>query len=241
MREIAFEEYRQRRQAGEHPSPAEYSRRFGVDTRAWPRAEENPPAVPAAGAADSDTDDLERIAAVYLEHCRGAASGARTEEAMLLASLLGGADHGELFLELHRADPQAAHRLAQALTPLPPEGVQFLDLHLLQELGRGAFGRVYLARQGDLADRLVALKISGDLAGESQTLARLQHTHIVPVYSVHRVGPFQVLCMPFFGATTLADVLKERRRLPAPPASGRWLMNPMQNAECRIGLHSALD
>ena len=36
VQEIAFEEYRQRRQAGEDPSPLEYRRRFGADTIDWP-------------------------------------------------------------------------------------------------------------------------------------------------------------------------------------------------------------
>src|SRR5437867_12869711 len=42
LEEIAFEEYRQRREAGENPTPAEYRQRYGVDAAGWP-----PPA-PAA-------------------------------------------------------------------------------------------------------------------------------------------------------------------------------------------------
>ena len=82
---------------------------------------------------------------------------------------------------------------------------------LCGELGRGAFGRVFLARQGDLADRLVALKVSADVAGESHALAQLQHTNIVPIYSVHRRGPLQAVCMPYLGSTTLADTLASLR------------------------------
>ena len=85
---------------------------------------------------------------------------------------------------------------------------------LVEELGRGAFGRVFLARQGDLADRPVALKVGDRLFGESQTLAQLQHTNIVPIYSLHRAGPFQAVCMPYFGRTTLADVLQRAPRAP---------------------------
>jgi len=36
LREIAFEEYRLRCQAGESPSPSEYRARFGVDPAGWP-------------------------------------------------------------------------------------------------------------------------------------------------------------------------------------------------------------
>ena len=59
------------------------------------------------------------------------------------------------------------------------------------------------SRQGDLADRPVALKVSAELFGEPQALAQLQHTHIVPIYSTHRVGRLRAVCMPYFGATTL--------------------------------------
>src|SRR5262249_5314955 len=36
VREIAFEEYRLRRQAGQAPAPDEYRDRYGVDTSTWP-------------------------------------------------------------------------------------------------------------------------------------------------------------------------------------------------------------
>lgn len=38
VREVAFEDYRQRRLRGENPSPAEYELRYGVDTSRWPRS-----------------------------------------------------------------------------------------------------------------------------------------------------------------------------------------------------------
>src|SRR5262249_10570971 len=98
---------------------------------------------------------------------------------------------------------------------------------LLEELGRGTFGRVYLARQRDLAHRFVALKITTDTVGEPQTLAQLQHTNVVPIYSVHRAGSFQAVCMPYFGATTLADLLKQWRIREALPISGRELVNTL--------------
>ncbi len=89
------------------------------------------------------------------------------------------------------------------------------------ELGRGAFGRVYRAEQADLAGRFVAIKISSRLIGEAQTLARLQHTHIVPVYAIHRVGPYQVLVMPYLGAATFADLVATVRAGGSAPATGR--------------------
>src|SRR5262249_52268993 len=95
--------------------------------------------------------------------------------------------------EFCRTVPRAAERLDRAAARMPRPGDRFLNFDLRAELGRGAFGRVFLARQGDLAQRWVALKVAPDLWGESQTLAQLQHTHIVPVYSVHQAGPLQAV------------------------------------------------
>ncbi|MCA9033899.1 MAG: protein kinase [Planctomycetaceae bacterium] len=81
----------------------------------------------------------------------------------------------------------------------------FPEFEPLEELGRGAFGRVFLARQRNLADRLVVIKITSDTTTEPERLARLQHTNIVPVYSVHRTADWQAICMPFFGRRTLRD------------------------------------
>ena len=63
----------------------------------------------------------------------------------------------------------------------------------------------------------MALKISADVAGESHALARLQHTNVMPIYSVHRAGPLQAVCMPFLGATTLADTLSVLKGRATPP------------------------
>ena len=119
----------------------------------------------------------------------------------------------------------------------PRVGDTFDGYPLIAELGRGALARVYLARQPDLAGRLVVLKVSGRLNAEADKLARLQHTNIVPVYSVHRgerqdehdatssldplkpldplkqlsplntLDPLYAICMPYLGSLTLADLL----------------------------------
>lgn len=108
-------------------------------------------------------------------------------------------------------------------SPFPAVGSTVQGFRLLSELGRGAFGRVYLAEQGDLAARRVALKIAREMVAESQTLAQLQHTNIVPIYSYHRIGSLQAVCMPYFGRTTLADVLRGVSGGAKLPISGREL------------------
>src|SRR5439155_22268013 len=100
-------------------------------------------------------------------------------------SFPGRREHARLFHDLHGYDAQAAERLALAMTSMPEVGSEFLGFYLLAELGRGAFGRVFLAQQGDLANRRVVVNVAADVWGEVQSLAQLQHPHIVPVYSVH--------------------------------------------------------
>jgi serine/threonine protein kinase/Tfp pilus assembly protein PilF len=162
LEEIAFEEYRLRKLAGESPAADEYRNRFGLVTDAWP-----------------DVQCGERL---------------RDEPVGGDAGILGA-----------------------------------LGFRLVAELGRGAFGRAYLAKQPALADRLVVLKISNDLSAESQSLAQLQHTNIVPVYSVHRSSGYQAVCMPYFGPTTLADVLRELRCRSFLPSSGREFLSTLDN------------
>ncbi len=105
---------------------------------------------------------------------------------------------------------QDADRLVSSIDAFPTIGDVCGDFTILELLGEGKFSRVYLAQQGELADRQVVLKISPELWSESEKLAQLQHTNIVPVFSIHRFGSLQGLCMPFFGRRTLDEVLLER-------------------------------
>lgn len=101
----------------------------------------------------------------------------------------------------------------------------FGDFVPLLELGRGAAGRVYLASQGDLAKRLVALKVTREPNLEPLQLAQLQHSNIVPIYSVHRHGDWQAVCMPFVGHFTLSDLVKHSSSSRDRSQSGRDLLS----------------
>lgn len=120
---------------------------------------------------------------------------------------------------------------AQAAKPrLPGVGEQLGGFHLLLELGRGAFARVFLAEQADLAGRPVVLKVSGKEGNEPSTLAQLQHTHVVPIYSVHEesTSGLRFLCMPYFGGASLSTILKQAWKESSPPTQGRQLVEALR-------------
>jgi serine/threonine protein kinase/tetratricopeptide (TPR) repeat protein len=95
--------------------------------------------------------------------------------------------------------------------PFPNAGETVNGFHLVEEIGRGTFARVFRALERALADRPVALKVARTGSREPQTLARLQHTHIVPVYSylTDRQSGLHLLCMPYYGRVTLAGLLAD--------------------------------
>jgi hypothetical protein len=109
----------------------------------------------------------------------------------------------------------------------PEIGGSFGDFRITGLLGKGAFGRVYLAEQTDLAGRQVALKLTFAGGAEHERLARLQHTNIVPIYSVHQCPPLSAICMPYCGATTLADLIRSVRRQSGRPGSGRVVVSTL--------------
>ncbi len=131
-----------------------------------------------------------------------------------------------------------------ALRHLPKIGDEFLGFELTDELGRGGFGRVFLARQKDLADRPVALKVAVGPDAESQNLARLQHTNIMPIHSVHKARRMVAVCMPFYGRTTLADLCTSLDSLHAPPTSGGHVVGTLaarRDSSTRAALSSHTD
>ncbi|QDT71655.1 serine/threonine-protein kinase [Lacipirellula limnantheis] len=127
-----------------------------------------------------------------------------------------------------RKSTNGQSRLSSDAPLLPPRFPQaaerFLDFELVQELGRGAFGCVYLARQAGLANRNVALKLVRGTSVEPERLAQLQHTNIVPIYSVHQSEGWEAVCMPYLGRNTLQDVTRAARRSGRLPRSGQELL-----------------
>src|SRR5262249_35558049 len=111
------------------------------------------------------------------------------------------------------------HRLFEpppAKPVFPRAGEAWGDFQLLAELGQGAQGRVFLATQPALADRPVVLKLTPRTGQEHLSLARLQHTGIVPLYFAQDdpAQNLRTLCMPYFGGLTLARLLEGLRNQP---------------------------
>ena len=122
-------------------------------------------------------------------------------------------------------------------TPLQPDR-EFIDFQqavaghysLDRELGRGAMGIVFLAREVRLA-RPVAIKLlprslaagRTDLRDrflrEAQMAAQLSHPNIVPIHHVDEVGEFVFFVMAYIEGETLGERLRGRGPLPPSEAA----------------------
>jgi len=221
--ELTFEEYRLRRDAGQDALPGDYAIRYGVDTGHWPLFPSGSIALRYGVRTRSPQNDATAVIAgpdnrKPLTHDElPATKNIRSALEQLSAPLQ------ETLRKFGPSHPDVVERVEQLQSSFPESGTEFHGFWLGEELGRGAFGRVFLARQSDLSGRPVALKIAEDLSSESKNLAQLQHTNIMPVYSYHRAGRFQLVCMPYYGRVTLADLLASYRATETLPQSGKDL------------------
>ncbi|MFO0960980.1 MAG: serine/threonine-protein kinase [Isosphaeraceae bacterium] len=165
-----------------------------------------------------DRDAL--VALVYEEYClREEIEGRAPDPAEYDGRFPGLAESLRRVLDIHSVvgpcPSTATHApggISASAPKFPEAGQTIGGFHLVAEIGRGSFARVFRAEERQLADRPVALKVSRTGSREPQALARLQHTHIVPVYS-YRTDPvtgLHLLCMPFLGSLTLAQVLADK-------------------------------
>ncbi len=157
------------------------------------------------------------------------------------------ADHPDLAAELEAclAGIEFVHR---ATGPAAPETPATLgEFRIVRELGRGGMGVVYEAEQTSLRRR-VALKVLrfGAVADEeamhrfhreAETVARLHHTNIVPIFAIGSEHGVHYYAMQLIPGRSLADVLAESQRAgkPLPSADiARW---GLQAAEALAHAH----
>ncbi|NLE78901.1 MAG: serine/threonine protein kinase [Rhodococcus sp.] len=110
-------------------------------------------------------------------------------------------------------------------------GQRLDDFDLVDEIGRGAFARVFLARQRSM-QRWVALKVSRDVGNEPQTLAQLDHPYIVRVFDQRILEDrhMRVLFMEYVPGGTLLDVVRRVRGTAPANRSGRLLLDAIDQA-----------
>jgi serine/threonine protein kinase len=125
---------------------------------------------------------------------------------------------------LQRAATRTVLLQTGKLDELTP-GQRLGDFELERLLGKGAFARVFLARQVNM-QRRVALKVSADRGMEPQTMAQLDHPNIVRVYDQQLLPEqkLRLLYMQYVGGGTLEGVVQRVRSTPAAQRSGRLLL-----------------
>lgn len=110
------------------------------------------------------------------------------------------------------------------------------DFELRAELGRGAFGVVFLAIQRSM-QRMVALKISANRGTEAQVLAQLEHAHIVRVYDrrVIEEKDLQLFYMQYVRGGTLHGALRYVHGHDPNEWSGKLLMEAIDRTLDSVG------
>ena len=143
------------------------------------------------------------VGLAYEEFCLKWEAGAPPEPAALAAKFPEFKSSIARVIEAHLLFADHPEILAPATWPAPSDRVEGLEV--VAELGRGAFGRAYLAFDPDTA-RSCVLKLSAGGGAEARVIARLRHPHVTDVYWARSVGGRTGVCMPLLGVTTLEHV-----------------------------------
>ncbi len=175
-------------------------------------------------AADPET----AVRIVFEEICLREECGQRVESSEIFARFPQWRHALEIVLDCHRL------LQSESAAPVFPEaGQQLGELQLLRELGRGGQGRVFLATQPSLSDRPLVVKLTPRSGDEHLSLARLQHTHIAPLYLVQEFPDEQLrtLCMPYLGGASWSHVLQILKAHPLAELSGRHIVEALDAAQ----------
>lgn len=118
----------------------------------------------------------------------------------------------------------------------PAAGSLFAGIEIMEEIGRGGMSRVYLARELTLGKRLIVAKLTRFPQEEANALGRLNHAGIVPALSVVKdpLSELTAICMPYYGRTTLHDVLNAAYRSDNYPTSWDSVVAAVGHADSNI-------
>jgi hypothetical protein len=160
---------------------------------------------------DDRTSDERRVGAIIAAYLEALDRGETADRGAVLQQ------HPDCARELESffADQDRVRGLVPAGPPTAAAaGHRLGDYELLEEIGRGGMGVVFRARQISLG-RLVAVKVilAADIASaeelwrfrrEAETVAGLEHPHIIPIYEagVHQGHPY--FSMPLMEGGSLA-------------------------------------
>ena len=105
------------------------------------------------------------------------------------------------------------------------------DFDLLALLGKGGVCPCFPARQRSMG-RLVALKVSADSGSEPQTLAQLDHPHVVRIYDQRllRDKAIRLLYMQYVSGGTLQAAAELARATPDAERNGSTLLRAVDRA-----------
>ena len=108
------------------------------------------------------------------------------------------------------------------------------DFEIIAALGRGAFeGRAISRRQVSL-DRQVALKVTHLQVTEGRRMGRLEHEHIVQVFSETSLdGGMRLLCMQYVPGESLQEVLTAVDDVPPAHRNGQLLLETIDRLTVR--------
>jgi serine/threonine protein kinase/Flp pilus assembly protein TadD len=175
-------------------------------------------------------DPESAVRVVYEEFCLREERGERVEAKELFDRFPQWHEQLAVVLDCHRLlrnvnEPEQA----------PAAGQSLGELRLLEELGRGALGKVFLATQPSLSDRPLVVKLTERRGNEHLSLARLQHTNIVPLYLVQDFPDenLRALCMPYLGGATWSSILQALCERPIPERSGRHIVEALDEVSHR--------
>lgn len=130
--------------------------------------------------------------------------------------------------ELPPAEAARLRKVARALGGLRPSGAagplpfeRLGPYRLLQRLGAGGMGIVYLAEDERLGRRVALKVVRPELAAspeitarferEARAVARLNHEHIVTVFEAGKIGEVAFLAMEYIEGQSLDEVFAEAR------------------------------